>query len=355
MRVNNLPLRILIHLGLWVILYTLPSLVIQSTVRLPNSFAEVMNWVMVIIFFYINFLWLVPAFLNRKRFLIYFGGILLMLSSSYFSNEAYHRYSMRKEIAAGTMQSPPSDSRRRPPRFRGYFSALFCFAILALGTSMRVTEEWYINEKQVKEMENQKLGAELSLLKSQINPHFFFNTLNSIYSLAIIRSDHTSEAVLKLSELMRYIIYDTERTVVPLSKEAEYIANYIELQRLRLPADVKVILKSDLGTGDAIIEPLLLLPFVENAFKHGVDAENGGTISIRIIRRGNELTLHVENPLVFVSNHIKDKHAGIGVNNTLKRLELLYKDDFTFTAGPVKKQYVVDLRLKLKDDAVSDS
>ena len=101
-----------------------------------------------------------------------------------------------------------------------------------MGTSIRVTEGWYSNEKQKKEMENQKLGAELSLLKSQINPHFFFNTLNSIYSLAIVKSDRTPEAVMKLSELMRYIIYDTERKLVPLSKEVEYIANYIELQRL---------------------------------------------------------------------------------------------------------------------------
>lgn len=135
----------------------------------------------------------------------------------------------------------------------------------------------------------------------------------------------------------------------------EYIANYIELQRLRLPADVKVILKTELGPGDAIIEPLLLLPFVENAFKHGVDAENGGTISVLLRRKENELTLHVENPLIHDVNHIKDRHAGIGVNNTLKRLSLLYNDDFTFTAGPVKKNYVVDLRLKLKENEVSDS
>jgi LytS/YehU family sensor histidine kinase len=204
-------------------------------------------------------------------------------------------------------------------------------------------------------MENQKLGAELSLLKSQINPHFFFNTLNSIYSLAIIKSDRTPEAVLKLSELMRYIIYDTERKVVPLSKEVEYIANYIELQRLRLPDEVKVSLKTDLGESDAVIEPLLLLPFVENAFKHGVDVEKGSRITIDIKLTGNRLSLHVENPLVEDTGKIKDRHSGIGVNNTLKRLELLYHDNFTFTAGPVKNVYVVDLVLKIKENEVSDS
>jgi sensor histidine kinase YesM len=204
-------------------------------------------------------------------------------------------------------------------------------------------------------MENQKLGAELSLLKSQINPHFFFNTLNSIYSLAIVKSSRTPEAVLKLSEIMRYIIYDTERKLVPLSKEVEYIANYIELQRLRLPEEVKVKLKTDLGDADAVIEPLLLLPFVENAFKHGVDVEKGGTILIDIKLAGNELKLHVENPLVKDANNIVDKHRGIGVNNTLKRLKLMYQDNFTFSSGPVNKNYVVDLAVKIKENEVSDS
>jgi sensor histidine kinase YesM len=258
------------------------------------------------------------------------------------------------------LERKPNDSQKgmphhRPPRFRGYFSALFCLTILAISTSIRVTEGWYSNEKQKKEMENQKLGAELSLLKSQINPHFFFNTLNSIYSLAIVKSDRTPEAVLKLSELMRYIIYDTERKTVPLSKEVEYIANYIELQRLRLPDGVKVKLKTDLGDADAVIEPLLLLPFVENAFKHGVDVEKGGSILIDIKLTGNEIKLHVVNPLVDDNNNIADKHRGIGVNNTLKRLKLLYQDNFTFTAGPVKKNYVVDLVVKIKENEVSDS
>jgi sensor histidine kinase YesM len=279
-----------------------------------------------------------------------------MLSTCYFANATYakHRYKM-EAIERGPENQKQTESHHRPPRFRGYFSALFCLTILALSTSIRVTEGWYSNEKKKKEMENQKLGAELSLLKSQINPHFFFNTLNSIYSLAIVKSDRTPEAVLKLSELMRYIIYDTERKLVPLSKEVEYIANYIELQRLRLPDEVKVKLKTDLGESDAVIEPLLLLPFVENAFKHGVDVEKGGTILIEIRLSGNELTLHVVNPLVDDRNSIVDKHRGIGVNNTLKRLKLLYQDNFTFTAGPVKKNYVVDLVVKIKENEVSDS
>ncbi len=357
MKPDKTILRILIHIGGWVLLYLLPPLVLQTEVRLPSSFGDFMYWTVVIIFFYINYLWLIPRYLSKRRFLHYFLFIFLMLVFTYSANEMYIRHVHAVEAAKRGETEPKENDqpRRKYPRFRGYNSALFCFALLALGTSIRVYENWYENEKQKKEMENQKLGAELSLLKSQINPHFFFNTLNSIYSLAIIKSDRTPEAVVKLSEIMRYIIYDTERKLVPLSKEIEYIANYIELQRLRLPDEIKIKFKTEVGEEEAVIEPLLLLPFVENAFKHGVDIEKGGKIAVIITRRGNELRLHVENPLTDIAGNNKNGQSGVGMNNTLKRLRLLYQDNFKFTAGPVKANYVVDLVLKLKDNEVSDS
>jgi two-component system, LytTR family, sensor kinase len=357
MKLSNKIVRVLFHIGGWILLYLLPPLVLQTEVKLPSDFGDYMFWAIIILFFYINYLWLIPHYLSKRKFAFYFLFISLMLATTYFANELYIRQVHKIEAAKrgdaerGNNEQP----RRKYPRFRSYNSALFCFAVLALGTSIRVTENWYENEKQKKEMENQKLGAELSLLKSQINPHFFFNTLNSIYSLAIIKSNRTPEAVLKLSEIMRYIIYDTERKLVPLSKEIEYIANYIELQRLRLPDDIKVKFKTDIGEGESVIEPLLLLPFVENAFKHGVDVEKGGKISVTITRIGNELRLHVENPLVDADINVKNGSSGVGMNNTLKRLKLLYNDNFTYTAGPVKTNYVVDLVLKLKENEVSDS
>jgi two-component system LytT family sensor kinase len=356
MKPNKIFIRIILHLGGWILLFLLPPLILQTPVELPDSFVEIMNWVFVIVFFYINYIWLIPHYLSKRKFIKYFAGIILMLTTCYFSNEIYYAQRHKVQmIDRGESIDSRTDTHRKPRRFRSYFSTLFCFAVLAVGTSIKVTEGWYQNEKLKKDMENQKLGAELSLLKSQINPHFFFNTLNSIYSLAIIKSDKTPEAVVKLSELMRYIIYETERKLVPLSKEVEYIANYIELQRLRLPEEIKVSLKAELGNDDAVIEPLLLLPFVENAFKHGVDIEKGGKISITIKRIGNELRLIVQNPLV--DNNINDKEvqSGIGMINTLKRLQLLYQDNYTFTAGPVNENYVVSLVLKLKENEVSDS
>jgi hypothetical protein len=352
---SNRILRIFYHIGGWILLYLLPPLALQSELKLPHNFGDFMYWFIVIICFYINYLWLVPRFLIKGKFPQYFAFIFLMLVFTYSANEIYIRQAHRIEDAKnGVTRQKEEQPRRKWPRFRGYNSALFCFAVLALGTSIKATESWYENEKQRKEMENQKLGAELSLLKSQINPHFFFNTLNSIYSLAIIKSDRTPEAVIKLSEIMRYIIYDTERKEVPLSKEVEYIANYIELQRLRLSKQIQIEFTTELSKEESIIEPLLLLPFVENAFKHGIDPETGGKIIVSIVQEGNILRLHVENPIV-ENNTSKNGSSGLGMSNTLKRLKLLYHDNYTLTAGPVDRSYILDLILKLKENEMPDS
>ncbi len=356
MKPGRIIYNIGIHLAGWVLLYFLPPLVLQTQVKPPDSFGDYMYWTIVIVCFYVNYLWLIPKFLSKRRFAPYFLGIFIMLSATYFANEIYVRHVIKVEEARRAAEGEKNPRpRKKHPRYRGYNSALFCFALLALGTSIKVTNSWYENEKQRKEMENQKLGAELSLLKSQINPHFFFNTLNSIYSLAIIKSDKTPEAVIKLSEIMRYIIYDTERKLVPLSKEVEYIANYIELQRLRLREDMKIDFTTRLGDEETVIEPLLLLPFVENAFKHGVDAEKGGRIKIEIAQTGNDLHFHVENPIVDNSNNNQNGQSGIGLTNTLKRLELLYQNNFSIHSGPEKGKYIVELVLKLKENELSDS
>jgi LytS/YehU family sensor histidine kinase len=317
-----------------------------------------MYWSIVIICFYINYLWLIPSYLSKRKFAAYFLFIFMMLAFTYSANEIYIRsvHRTENEIRLRNNDHQPSEQqKKKKPRFRGYNSALFCFAVLALGTSIKVTENWYENEKQRKEMQNQQLGAELSLLKSQINPHFFFNTLNSIYSLAIIKSNKTPEAIIKLSEIMRYIIYDTERKLVPLSKEVEYIANYIELQRLRLSKQVKVDFTTQIIKEEAVIEPLLLLPFIENAFKHGIDNEIGGLITVAISLEENTLKLHVDNPLVEESISPKNGSSGLGMNNTLKRLNLLYQDNFKLTSGPVGDRYITDLTWKRKENEVFDS
>ncbi|NJK95051.1 MAG: histidine kinase [Bacteroidales bacterium] len=242
-----------------------------------------------------------------------------------------------------------SKNIRRFP-FHGLRNLTSCFLFLAIGTSIRVTEQWYQNEKLRKEMENQKLTAELSFLKSQINPHFFFNTLNSIYSLAISKSDKTPEAIIKLSELMRFIIYESEKDKVPLRREVEYIQNYVELQKLRVMSNIIVRFWVEGDTNDKKIEPLLLLPFIENAFKHGIDSTKECTINIALKVTKNDLWLIVENPVVKPSmKQVKDPE-GIGLSNSKKRLELIYGSNSNLNIINTGDVFKVELNIIFNKD-----
>lgn len=233
--------------------------------------------------------------------------------------------------------------------FRAFRSVFFILLVLAVGTSIRITSQWYNNEKLRKETENEKLNAELSFLKSQINPHFFFNTLNSIYSLASKKSDKTPEAIIKLSQLMRYIIYDSEKELVPLQNEIDYINNLVELQKLRLKNNVKVLFITQGLITNKWIEPLLLLPFIENAFKHGIDYTKECTIAFSIVIKDEQLFFESENPLVTQFYQLKDnENSGIGLLNSKKRLSLLYPGKHSLIIDENNGKFKVNLQLTFK-------
>jgi LytS/YehU family sensor histidine kinase len=207
----------------------------------------------------------------------------------------------------------------------------------ALSAAVRITMEWFKNERQKKEMEAEKLASELAFLKSQVNPHFLFNILNNICSLARKKSDETENAIIKLSQIMRYMLQDSKDEKVSLEKEIEYLQSYIELQRLRLPEAVRIDF-STVGRPELLsIEPLLLIPFVENAFKHGVSYQDVSEISIRMICRAQALSFVVENHIAKQRGDTTEQGSGIGLKNVMRRLELLY---------PGKHQ------LKIRDDGI---
>ena len=225
-----------------------------------------------------------------------------------------------------------------------FFMSIF---ILAVSTSIRVTQAWYANEKQKNIIKSEKLNSELSFLKSQINPHFLFNTLNNIYSLANRKSEHTATAIVKLSHLMRYMLYEAKKDIVDLRNEINYLIDYIELQKLRMPDKSKVIFNIEGNESDKKIEPMLLIPFVENAFKHGdIYSDNA---KINIILRVNEkrLIFKVQNHIDESGTENKDEGSGIGLENTEKRLELLYPNNHEFYTMSENKIFTSFMRINL--------
>jgi LytS/YehU family sensor histidine kinase len=224
-------------------------------------------------------------------------------------------------------------------------SAMLVFIAFAISTSVRVTQQLLQNEEKRKEIEQEKSKSELAYLKSQINPHFLFNTLNSIYSIANKESKKTAKAIVKLSGLMRYVLYESDNELVPLSDEISYIRDYIELQKLRIFNNVKVSFQLEGDFKNHLIEPLLFIPIVENAFKHGVDSTTNSHINILMKTEGKEFSFQVENTIIESGSSEK---SGIGLKNLKKRLEMLYANNHILLIEKNNKTFNVKLMLKLK-------
>jgi LytS/YehU family sensor histidine kinase len=200
--------------------------------------------------------------------------------------------------------------------------------LLGIGTSLEMVLQWESQKHKQESVEKEKIAAELSFLKSQINPHFLFNTLNNIYSLAERNSNQTGHSILLLSNLMRYILYDTSEGKILLSNEVKHLEEYIALQRLRIAevSTVSIEFINEVKSGNFLIEPLLFIPFVENAFKHGVSYTHASFIKIEMATRNNFLIFKVLNSKKSQQpiSHSKEKEKGVGIVNTMRRLEILY-------------------------------
>ena len=219
---------------------------------------------------------------------------------------------------------------------------LLLFAVVVLFSILLKLREALFQTEQARSL------AEIGSLKSQINPHFLFNTLNSIYALSIReQADKTGKSLLKLSGMMRYVVNDTSQERVLLGQEVGYLENYLELQRLRLPENFEVSLEKKGDFASKTIAPLLLIPFVENAFKHGVSPEEPGQIQIRIHLEGNVLEFDVRNRTVSHELAIHEQ-SGMGIENTKNRLNLIYGSAHSLELGEKNGYFGVNLKMTLE-------
>lgn len=221
--------------------------------------------------------------------------------------------------------------------------------ILLVSAIIRLGHSLYLSQKRSKQLETEKLNAELNWLKLQVNPHFLFNTLNSIYSQAHLKSSETESSILKFSGIMRYVIYDSHADKVPLEKDLTYIKNYIDLQKIRLSKQCTVEYEEMGNAAQLLIAPLLLITFIENAFKHGISYNKYSFIKINISVLNQLLTLTVKNSIAEPGR--TEAESGIGIDNALKRLRAIYKDRFHLDISTVDEVYVVNLKIELDDDA----
>jgi LytS/YehU family sensor histidine kinase len=249
---------------------------------------------------------------------------------------------------------PPGMEMNRRPLLFGFMPALlplitYSFNFL-LGAILKIYLEWKNNDSLRKKVETEKINSELQFLKTQLNPHFLFNSLNAIYSLSVKKSPDTSEAIINLSELMRYMLYEANRDFVPLSKELTYIQNYIQLQRLRLSNSEEVSINIYGEEKERFIPPLLFISFIENAFMYGTDYQGKTHVKIILTFTDTAIRLFVQNKI----GHFKkdSNNSGVGLENIKNRLQLLYPDAHTLKVDSNNEYYTVDLTLNTSKDEV---
>lgn len=313
--------------------------------------------VMLIIVFYVNSKILVPQLLLKNQTLTFILVILAVaiLAGPFIKviDEALNLPAlMTKAFSDLGIPRPPKRSDRID-----IFLIMMTLFMFGISTSVTLIQKWQADKQSREALEKEKIGSELSFLKAQINPHFFFNTLNNIYALTHVDVDKSRKALHKLSRMMRYLLYETQSGITPLSKEVSFIVDYIELMKLRLTDTTTVVFEEPMLKSDPQIAPMLFLPYIENAFKYGVSTTVPSVITISIELNGKELAMIVKNS-IFKSNALTaDEYGGIGLSNTKRRLELLYPGKHTFSAYLTEdtKTFIVNLNLTLDDTELHSS
>jgi two-component system, LytTR family, sensor histidine kinase AlgZ len=310
----------------------------SDSVALQRRYASFHVFSMMVIA-YLNYFYFFPRFLNHKKL----GQYLLEFSLPFALLLTATIY-IKRYIADGyTHQLQFMYSQRFTNNM--IFSTLFNVFFVAM---LRFVEDWFEAEARKKESENEKLIAELRFLKAQINPHFLFNTLNNLYALAFSNSPNTTIVIDKLSQMMRYMIYDSNYPKISLNKEIDYMNNYISLEKLRLNHEIPIEFKTIGSTEGVQIVPLILIAFLENAFKHGVN--NNATnawIKITLELSGKACVYTVENSKLPPIMEKKEGKQGIGLQNVQRRLELSYPNQYDLSVEDHETAYFVQLNLDL--------
>jgi hypothetical protein len=357
-------IKILLHLLAWTILLILPVYFIKRwNVGRDFIWLYYINTLISGIIFYINYLLLVPRFFFQRKNFRYYILTFLLIAFFYFASDASNKlvfkyatdnsrneqFEKRREERRRTL--PPGGgvmAARRPP-FRGMHLYNYTFTSLFLvffSLGLRVLERQDEIEKTSRELEKEKLNSELAFLKNQISPHFFFNTLNNIYSLVSLNPEDSRKAILKLSKLMRYLLYESEQGDVKLSSEIAFMGNYIDLMKLRMSDKVNLLVSFPIQYEDINVPPLLFIPFIENSFKHGISYRGNPFININMEIKGKSLIFRCENSLSRTNEENNKEFSGIGLENVRKRLNLLFpgRHDLRITASD--KTFQVFLEIK---------
>ena len=340
---HTLTQRPFYHAGGWLAFFVMLAVMQWRTSEVSlgvSLLSEFINVVFYIVVVYINLLYLFPQYLKKGQYWTYLL-LLIGVALIFTPLKLVLKYFLFSKV--GSIQEDILSN------LYAYFFSTFLVA--GLSTVGKIMVDWIVQNRKKTKTENESMQSELRFLKSQINPHFLFNTLNSLYALTLKKDDKAPDIVIKLSEMMRYMLYECNEPRVPLRKEINYLKNYLDLERLRQRKGIDIQLKVNGNVADQMIAPLMLIPFLENSFKHGVNAniKDGFVVA----------TLNVEPHAVhFILENSKGSQmpsqihgnrpsGGIGLVNVKRRLDLLYPKKYELNIRESPTTYAVHLDLEL--------
>ena len=362
-RISLKTVEILLLVLVWVVLIASPLLFREGDF---SDWREMMGpletMVPLFLIFILNRFVLVPKLLFRNKSLLYFisvfGLIAVFTLGSYFvpANKIPGRPE-QPEFLAPPRHLPP-DARppdvnpppQREPERGGPlppFANLLIFSILMVGfdTGLKISFKLAQTEREKAKLETENVASQLAFLRNQVSPHFFMNTLNNIHAQIDIDTEEAKESVIRLSKLMRHLIYDSEAERIPVKKELDFISNYVDLMSLRYSDKVQIELNLPESIPDKTIPPLLFTSFVENAFKHGISYDRKSFVKILFTSNSEELSMEVKN-----SNHpvhSEKEASGIGIDNSRKRLDLIFGDTYSLDIQSNDNEHCVRLKIPL--------
>jgi two-component sensor histidine kinase len=343
----RLVVKIIINVIIWVLIILFPYLFTESDRPKPPLIDKLIDLSFVMVYFYFNYFVLIKQYLFTRKYVIFISTNLFLLALLLFVRIQLHDFSHFPNNGNGDsfeVRGPEKFERRELPLDLQITKNIFPY-LLSLGVAVAILATVKSNEEenQRKKIENEHLKSEISYLKYQVQPHFFFNTLNNIYSLIDTRPDYAKEVLHRLSKLMRFLLYQTNDHEVLIKDEITFIANYVELMKIRTQHNVSISIEIPQMVPDLRIPPLIYISLVENAFKHGIDPVKNSVIRIWFSVANDQLLFEVANTNFPKAQ--KDKSgSGIGVANVKKRLEILYKEnEYTFNQQCVGDFFITKL------------
>lgn len=326
------------------------SMPLYMNISFPIEFwiKQSLMYVLWITMFFLTYKIVVPTLLFQGKNAFFFIAICLIIVSVLYISNTFSTLLDLDAILRKHFNISGKD-KSHGALVSNLSEIIITLLMVGASTVISVAKKLQLETQMRQNLEKEKVSSELSFLKSQINPHFFFNILNSIYALAGTENHPAREAIYTLSHMMRYVLYDTKNNLTTLSKEIGFVEDYLKLMELRMTDKVQVIFEKPTVISDVEVAPMLFLPFIENAYKHGISGIYPSYIYIGIEQSGKTLQIEVRNSIFENQTINKEESNGIGLMNTRRRLDLIYPDKYELSTNEdtLQMEYTVILKLQI--------